>query len=163
MLKPTHYDLPSLTEHVPATYIATPVLKSTGAVNIPALDDKSKLFSWWDANQRQTFFIYGGNWMAEFESPAGLQSNGVYGRSSNQEMVNGSSAVGLSIEDQVFLRPDPDRSRAPAIRRPAGRAQRQNRRHLARLHLTRNPPNTAKTCGSWLASDSGLSGEVKGC
>ncbi len=105
MLKPTHYDLPSLVDHVPAAYIATPVLKSTGAVNIPALDDKSKLFSWWDANQRQTFFIYGGNWMAEFESPPGLQSNGVYGRSSNQEMVNGSNAVGLTVEDQVFLRP----------------------------------------------------------
>ena len=105
MLKPTHYDLPSLAEHVPATYIATPVLKSTGAVNIPALDDKSKLFSWWDQNQRQTFFIYGGNWMAEFESPQGLQSNSVYGRSSNQEMVNGSNAVGLTVEDQVFLRP----------------------------------------------------------
>jgi D-serine deaminase-like pyridoxal phosphate-dependent protein len=105
MLKPTHYDLPSLVDHVPAAYIATPVLKRTGAVNIPALDDKSKLFSWWDANQRETFFIYGGNWMAEFESPQGLQSNGVYGRSSNQEMVNGSSAVGLAVEDQVFLRP----------------------------------------------------------
>lgn len=105
MLKPTHYDLPSLVEHVPATYIATPVLKSTGAVRIPALDAKSKLFSWWDTNQRETFFIYGGNWMAEFESPAGLQSNGIYGRSSNQEMVNGSAAVGLAVDDQVFLRP----------------------------------------------------------
>lgn len=105
MLKPTHYDLLSLVDHVPATYIATPVLKSTGAVNIPALDDKSTLFSWWDQNQRQTFFIYGGNWMAEFESPQGLQSNTVYGRSSNQEMVNGSNAVGLKIEDHVFLRP----------------------------------------------------------
>ncbi|WP_332767228.1 DSD1 family PLP-dependent enzyme [Pseudomonas koreensis] len=105
MLKPTHYDLPSLSEHVPAAYIATPVLKSTGAVNIPALDGKSRLLSWWDPNQRQTFFVYGGNWMAEFESPMGLQSNAVYGRSSNQEMVNGSSAVGLGVEDQVFLRP----------------------------------------------------------
>lgn len=105
MLKPTHYDLPSLVEHVPAAYIATPVLKSAGAVNIPALDDKSRLFSWWDTNQRETFFIYGGNWMAEFESPPGLQSNGVYGRSSNQEIVNGSAAVGLGVEDQVFLRP----------------------------------------------------------
>jgi D-serine deaminase-like pyridoxal phosphate-dependent protein len=105
LLKPTHYDLPSLSEHVPAAFIATPVLKSTGPVNIPALDGKSRVFSWWDANQRETFFIYGGNWMAEFESPRGLQSNGVYGRSSNQEMVNGSPAVGLNIEDQVFLRP----------------------------------------------------------
>ncbi|MBO2929274.1 DSD1 family PLP-dependent enzyme [Pseudomonas otitidis] len=105
LLKPTHYDLPSLEEHQPATYIATPVLKSTGAVRIPALDGKSALFSWWDPNQRETFFIYGGNWMAEPESPKGLQFNGLYGRSSNQEMINGSHAVGLSVDDQVFLRP----------------------------------------------------------
>ncbi|AUG41835.1 alanine racemase [Pseudomonas chlororaphis] len=105
MLKPTHYDLPSLSEHLPAAYIATPVLKSTGPVRIPALDDKSKLFAWWDPNQRETFFIYGGNWLAEFESPSGLQSNGLFGRSSNQEMVNGSPAVGLGPDDQVFLRP----------------------------------------------------------
>jgi len=105
LLKPTHYDLPSLTEHQPAAFIASPVLKSTGAVRIPALDDRSALLSWWDPNQRETFFIYGGNWMAEPESPAGLQFNGLYGRSSNQEMVNGSSAVGLGVDDQVFLRP----------------------------------------------------------
>lgn len=105
LLKPTHYDLPSLSEHVPAAFIATPVLKSTGPVEIPALDGKSRVFSWWDPNQRETFFIYGGNWMAQFESPQGLQSNELFGRSSNQEMVNGSPAVGLNIEDQVFLRP----------------------------------------------------------
>ncbi|WP_178081931.1 DSD1 family PLP-dependent enzyme [Pseudomonas sp. FW300-N1A1] len=105
MLKPTHYDLPSLAEHLPAAYIATPVVKRTGAVQIPVLDGKSRLFSWWDTNQRETYFIYGGNWMAEFESPPGLQSNGLYGRSSNQEMVNGSVAVGLAVDDQVFLRP----------------------------------------------------------
>ncbi|WP_271106248.1 DSD1 family PLP-dependent enzyme [Pseudomonas tohonis] len=105
LLKPTHYDLPSLEEHQPAAYIATPVLKSTGAVRIPALDGKSALFSWWDPNQRETFFIYGGNWMAEPESPKGLQFNGLYGRSSNQEMINGSHAVGLGVDDQVFLRP----------------------------------------------------------
>ncbi|MNZ14782.1 hypothetical protein D3C78_317120 [compost metagenome] len=105
LLKPTHYDLPSLVEHQPAAYIASPVLKSIGAVRIPALDGKSALFSWWDPNQRETFFIYGGNWMAEPESPQGLRFNGIYGRSSNQEMVNGSSAVGLSVDDQVFLRP----------------------------------------------------------
>ena len=105
LLKPTHYDLPSLTEHVPAAFIATPVLKRTGPVEIPALDGKSRVFSWWDANQRETFFIYGGNWMAQFESPQGLQSNELFGRSSNQEMVNGSPAVQLNIDDQVFLRP----------------------------------------------------------
>ncbi len=105
LLKPSHYDLPSLAEHVPAVYIATPVLKRTGALRIPALDEKSRLFSWWDVNQRETFFIYGGNWQADFASPAGLQLSEVFGRSSNQELVNGSPAVALKVEDQVFLRP----------------------------------------------------------
>ncbi|WP_442800032.1 DSD1 family PLP-dependent enzyme [Pseudomonas sp. AA27] len=105
LLKPTHYDLPSLQDHQPAAYIATPVIKRTGAVQIPALDGKSALFAWWDPNQRETFFIYGGNWLAEPESPRGLRFNGLYGRSSNQEMLNGSAAVGLQVDDQVFLRP----------------------------------------------------------
>lgn len=105
LLKPTHYDLDTLATHVPAVYIATPVLKSTGPVKIPALDDKSKIFSWWDVNQRETFFIYGGYWMAEYESPKGLQINTTYGRSTNQEIANASSAVGLKVDDQVFLRP----------------------------------------------------------
>lgn len=105
LVKPTHYDLPSLVDHQSAAFIATPVLKSTGAVRMPALDEKSALFSWWDPNLRETFFVYGGNWMAEPESPRGLQFNGLYGRSSNQEMINGSHAVGLGVDDQVFLRP----------------------------------------------------------
>lgn len=81
------------------------MLKATGPVDIPALDGKSKIFSWWDVNQRQTFFIYGGYWMAEYESPKGMQLNTIYGRSTNQEIVNASSAVGLKVDDQVFLRP----------------------------------------------------------
>ena len=105
LLKPSHYDLATLAEHRPAAYIATPVLKATGAVNIPALDDKSKVFSWWDVNQRETYFIYGGYWMADYESPKGLQINTTFGRSSNQEIVNASAAVGLKVDDQVFLRP----------------------------------------------------------
>ena len=36
---------------------------------------------------------------------AGLQLSGLYGRSSNQELINGSPAVGLAVDDQVFLRP----------------------------------------------------------
>jgi D-serine deaminase-like pyridoxal phosphate-dependent protein len=105
MLKPTHYDLDTLTEHVPAVYIATPVLKATGPVEIPALDKWSEVFSWWDPNQRQTYFIYGGYWKAEYESPKGLRPNALFGRSTNQEMANGSPATGLKVDDQVFLRP----------------------------------------------------------
>lgn len=105
LLKPTHYDIETLAEHVPAAFIATPVLKAAGPVAIPALDDKSALFSWWDVNQRQTFYIYGGYWLAEYESPKGLQFNGILGHSANQENVNASPSVGLEVDDHVFLRP----------------------------------------------------------
>lgn len=105
LLKPSHYDLATLADHQPAVYIATPVLKATGPVQIPALDEKSRIFSWWDVNQRQTYFIYGGYWMADYESPKGLQFNSIYGHSSNQEIVNASASAGLKVDDQVFFRP----------------------------------------------------------
>src|SRR5262249_25612405 len=97
LLKPTHYDLDTLAEHVPAAYIATPVLKATGPVELPALDRKSAIFSWWDVNQRETFFIYGGYWMAEYEAPKGLQFNATFGHSTNQEIVNASPGTGLKV------------------------------------------------------------------
>ncbi|MDP3857241.1 MAG: DSD1 family PLP-dependent enzyme [Stagnimonas sp.] len=105
LLKPSHYDLVTLAEHQPAVFIATPVLKATGPIQIPALDAKSKVFSWWDVNQRETYFIYGGFWMADYESPRGLQFNEIFGHSSNQEIVNASASVGLKVDDQVFFRP----------------------------------------------------------
>ena len=105
LLKPTHYDLETLAGHLPAAFIATPVLKATGPVMMPALDGKSRIFSWWDVNQRQTFYIHGGYWLAEYESPQGLRFNTALGHSANQENLTGSPAVGLKVDDQVFLRP----------------------------------------------------------
>lgn len=105
LLKPTHYDIDTLAEHVPAVYIATPVLKATGPLKLPCLEGASRFFSWWDVNQRQTYFLYGGNWMAEYEAPKGLQFNSIFGHSSNQEMANASPSTGLRVEDQVFFRP----------------------------------------------------------
>ncbi|NWN90247.1 DSD1 family PLP-dependent enzyme [Marinobacter adhaerens] len=110
MVMPTDFDLPSLHDHVPAAFIASPVLKSTGPVNLPALDSKSRIFSWWDINQRASYFIYGGHWLADFVAPEGLQSNRLYGRSSNQELVNASPGVELEVGDQVFLRPQQSES-----------------------------------------------------
>ena len=43
--------------------------------------------------------------MAHLESPPGLRTNALFGRSSNQEMVNGSAVVPLEVDDYVFLRP----------------------------------------------------------
>lgn len=105
LLKPTHYDIETLAAHEPAAFIATPVIKATGPVTIPALDGKSKIFSWWDVNQRQAYYVYGGYWLADYASPKGLQFNGILGHSANQENVTGSPATGLKVDDQVFLRP----------------------------------------------------------
>ncbi|AXQ29810.1 DSD1 family PLP-dependent enzyme [Solimonas sp. K1W22B-7] len=105
MLKPTHYDIDTLAEHVPAAFIATPVLKAEGPLRLPGLDGLSRMMNGWDPNLRETFFIYGGNWMAEYESPRGLRRNELYGHSSNQENVTASIDTGLKVDDHVFLRP----------------------------------------------------------
>jgi D-serine deaminase-like pyridoxal phosphate-dependent protein len=54
--------------------------------------------------------IYGGYWLAEYESPKGLRFNTALGHSANQENITGSPAVGLQVDDQVFLRPEPPAS-----------------------------------------------------
>lgn len=105
LLKPTHFDLDTLATHQPAAFIATPVLKSVGPLRLPELDGLSRAMNAWDPNLRQTFFLYGGNWMAEYESPRGLRRNALYGRSSNQDNVTASTGSGLAVDDHVFLRP----------------------------------------------------------
>jgi D-serine deaminase-like pyridoxal phosphate-dependent protein len=94
-----------LTPHVPALFIATPVLKAGQAARLPGLDWLSDLLDWWNPNLARTFFLYGGYWMAHPVAPAGLHNNGLFGRSSNQEMLNGSARVELGVDDYVFLRP----------------------------------------------------------
>jgi D-serine deaminase-like pyridoxal phosphate-dependent protein len=105
LVKPTDFDVDTLAEHVPAAFIATPVLKVADGLRLPGSDTMSRVVEWWDPNRRRTYFIYGGRWMADYDSPAGLRANPLYGYSSNQEMVNGSAATGLAVDDHVFLRP----------------------------------------------------------
>ncbi|MDX1497610.1 MAG: DSD1 family PLP-dependent enzyme [Salinisphaeraceae bacterium] len=105
LVKPTDFDLDTLEDHLPAAFIATPVLKKQKGVQIPGLDGKSRILSWWDINQRQSYFLYGGYWKAQPESPNGLRLNGLYGRSTNQELLTGSPTTALSVDDQVVLRP----------------------------------------------------------
>ncbi len=105
LVKPTDFDIDTLTPHVPALFIATPVLKVAAAARLPGLDALSRVLDWWNPNLARTFFIYGGNWLAHPASPPGLHNNGLFGRSSNQEMLNGSRSVALGVDDFVFLRP----------------------------------------------------------
>ncbi|MEQ9518894.1 MAG: DSD1 family PLP-dependent enzyme [Parvibaculum sp.] len=105
LVKPTHFDVSTLSDHIPASFITTPVLKVREKTEVPALEAIGPLTRFWDRNSAKTFFIYGGNWLAEPASPPGLQTNGLFGRSSNQEMLNGSDEVMLTTSDYVVLRP----------------------------------------------------------
>jgi D-serine deaminase-like pyridoxal phosphate-dependent protein len=104
LLKPAHFDLPSLEKFEPAAFIATPVLKRLTHTRLPELEWASALIESWDPNRAQTYFLYGGNWLAQFESPPGLIPVGPY-TSSNQQGVSASSSVSIDVDDFVFLRP----------------------------------------------------------
>lgn len=104
-VKPADFDTPTLTHHVPAAFIATPVLKVQDPTRIPGIEGLSGVMGFFDPNSAQTFFIHGGHWLARPESPPGLQFNPLFGRSSNQEMLNGSHRLHLSPGDYVFFRP----------------------------------------------------------
>jgi D-serine deaminase-like pyridoxal phosphate-dependent protein len=106
LVKPVDFDISTLQEFVPSSFIATPVLKKSEFTSIPSLESLKGLLSWWDPNTRQSFFIYGGKWMARYESPEGLRESGLYGTSTNQQLVTGSSKIELDIDDHVFLRPN---------------------------------------------------------
>ncbi|MDC0661047.1 DSD1 family PLP-dependent enzyme [Marinobacter sp. SS21] len=105
LVKPTDFDLPTLSDHRPAAFIATPVLKVTDRLAIPGVPGLGQLMAWWNPNRAKALFIYGGHWPATPVSPAGLSTNPLYGRSSNQEMLNGSVGLTLQPDDWVFLRP----------------------------------------------------------
>ncbi|NKC01918.1 MAG: DSD1 family PLP-dependent enzyme [Pseudomonadales bacterium] len=105
LVKPLDFDIPTLANHKPALFIATPVLKTSPGVRIPGFDALGKIQGAWDPNRDRTFFVYGGYWKAAPVSPEGLVLNELFGRSTNQEMLNGSSDVVLGVDDYVFYRP----------------------------------------------------------
>lgn len=105
LVKPTDFDLDLLADLEPAAFIATPVLKVLQGTHLPGLGKASDLISAWDPNCAKSYFIYGGLWQTQYASPLGLQDNALYGKSSNQAIVNSSDRVPLEVDDHVFLRP----------------------------------------------------------
>ncbi len=105
MVKPSDFDSDLLSEMQPAAFIATPVLKIGPFAAPDGVGALSDVVSAWDANQRQSAFIYGGNWMAHPISPQGLSASGLMGASSNQQILLGSGRQQLKPDDFVFLRP----------------------------------------------------------
>jgi D-serine deaminase-like pyridoxal phosphate-dependent protein len=104
-VKPVDFDLETLAHHEPATFIATPVIKALDQVQVPGLERLTGMRRFMDPNTSRAFFIHGGHWLARPESPPGLEYSSLYGRSSNQELLMGSSRVGLQPDDYVFMRP----------------------------------------------------------
>jgi D-serine deaminase-like pyridoxal phosphate-dependent protein len=105
LVKPTDFDTPGLAAHVPAAFIATPVLKALDRTDLPGLESLTGAFRAWDPNTARAFYLYGGYWLAEPVSPPGLQRNPIWGHSTNQDLLNGSTDVRLEAGDHVFFRP----------------------------------------------------------
>lgn len=105
-VKPSDFDLPLLDSLQCAAWIASPVLKAGQAFQMPygveVLGDMARA---WNPNSRQAYFVYGGNWLADPVSPSGLSVSSLYGNSSNQQLLQGSGAQQLQVDDFVFFRP----------------------------------------------------------
>ncbi|MCO7184174.1 alanine racemase [Tenacibaculum sp. XPcli2-G] len=98
-VKPTTFDILSLKNYKPATFIATPVLKTFSNTTLPGLEKVKQIFS------KKSAFIYGGFWKADYYYPVGVKQNNLFGSSTNQTMINVSKNIPLQVDDFVFLRP----------------------------------------------------------
>ena len=105
LVKPTHFDTPLLEPHLPASFIATPVIKTMDKTRLPGLEFAADGQRAWDPNVSKTVFTYGGNWLADPVDPPGLSYNNTFGRSSNQEMLTGGHNLAIAPDDFVFYRP----------------------------------------------------------
>ena len=100
LLKPSDFDSPYLLNLQPALWIATPVLKVLPFTQLPAMTFLNKL-----PHASKALFIYGGYWMATYVYPPQSHPHVLYGRSSNQELVNVPKNCDIEVDDFVFLRP----------------------------------------------------------
>ena len=100
LLKPSDFDSQFLAALRPALWIATPVLKVLSYTQLPAISVLDKL-----PHKSKALFIYGGYWLANYVYPKQAHPHFLYGRSSNQELVNVPRDCDIQVDDFVFLRP----------------------------------------------------------
>lgn len=105
LVKPTDFDLPTLSELQPAALIAAPILKVRKGVQIPFLEGPSGLMGKVKRGLGQSVFLYGGHWMAKPVWPEGMQENSLYGLSSNHQMMNLPADVVVRPDDVSLWRP----------------------------------------------------------
>jgi len=100
LLKPSDFDSDGLSVLQAALWISTPVLKVLPFTQLPGLAVLDKL-----PHSSKALFVYGGYWMAHYVYPRGIHPHALYGRSTNQEMVNVPKNTEIAVDDFVFLRP----------------------------------------------------------
>jgi len=100
LLKPSDFDSDFLQALQPALWIAAPVLKVLPFTQLPSMSLLDKL-----PHKCKALFIYGGYWLADYVYPAQAHTHALYGRSSNQELVNVPKDCDIQVDDFVFLRP----------------------------------------------------------
>lgn len=108
LLKPADFDLKPLKQLQSALWIATPILKVLPEVRVPQMEWLSR----W-SNTTRAVFVYGGYWLAKYVYPKGSRPHRLYGRSSNQELVQVPKTSQLSVDDYMFLRPNQSESVIP--------------------------------------------------
>lgn len=112
LLKPSDFDSTSLSDLKAALWIAAPVLKVLPYTQVPGLPILNKL-----PHRFKALFVYGGYWMADYIYPKGIRPHQLYGRSSNQEMVNVPKDTKINVDDYVFLRPTQSEAIIPQFSR----------------------------------------------
>lgn len=100
LLKPSDFDSDFLRALQPAFWIAAPVLKILPFTQLPSMSLLDKL-----PHKCKALFIYGGYWLADYVYPDQAHTHALYGRSSNQELVNVPKDYDIQVDDFVFLRP----------------------------------------------------------
>ncbi|EFF81833.1 alanine racemase domain protein [Acinetobacter haemolyticus ATCC 19194] len=100
LLKPSDFDHDFLQALQPAVWIAAPVLKVLPFTQLPSMAVLDKL-----PHKCKALFIYGGYWMANYVYPDQAHTHVLYGRSSNQELINVPKNCDTQVDDFVFLRP----------------------------------------------------------
>ncbi|RPE30283.1 D-serine deaminase-like pyridoxal phosphate-dependent protein [Acinetobacter sp. BIGb0102] len=100
LLKPSDFDSDFLQALQPALWIAAPVLKVLPFTQLPSMSLLDKL-----PHKCKALFIYGGYWLADYIYPHQAHTHALYGRSSNQELVNVPKDCDIQVDDFVFLRP----------------------------------------------------------
>ncbi len=101
-VKPMNFDYGALRAHLPAAFIAQPVLKVMDQALVPDIERFAGLINGLNPNSRRGFFAYGGYGDAEPVSPPGLAFSPLYG---GRSMLTGSDKVDLYQDDFIFFRP----------------------------------------------------------